>query len=92
MRGFNYYKVTTVTQVISLLNQYQEKAAILAGGSDMLTMMKDRLEGPKLKSPQHLLDIRGIKDLNSIREQKGGLRIGATVTLSNIAMVTKSRQ
>ena len=85
MRGFDYYKATTVAQAISLLTRYQEKAAILAGGSDILTMMKDRLQGPKLRAPQHLIDIKGIKDLNSIREQKSGLRIGATVTLSNIA-------
>jgi xanthine dehydrogenase YagS FAD-binding subunit len=85
MRGFNYYKVTTVIQAISLLTRYQEKAAILAGGSDMLAMMKDRLEGPKLKSPQHLLDIKGIKELNYIREQKNGLKIGATTTLADIA-------
>jgi xanthine dehydrogenase YagS FAD-binding subunit len=85
MRGFDYYKVTTVAQAISLLTRYQEKAAILAGGSDILTMMKDRLQGPKLRAPQHLIDIKGIKDLNSILEQKDGLRIGATVTLSNIA-------
>jgi len=70
MKGFEYYKTTTVTQAVSLLTRYQEKAAIIAGGSDMLTMMKDRLEGPKLKQPLHLLDITGIKDLNYIREQK----------------------
>lgn len=51
----------------------------------MITMMKDRLQGPKLRAPQHLIDIKGIKDLNSIREQKDGVRIGATVTLKNIA-------
>jgi xanthine dehydrogenase YagS FAD-binding subunit len=85
MRGFDYYKVTTVTQAISLLTRYQEKAAILAGGSDILTIMKDWLQGPKLRAPQHVLDIKGIKDLNSIREEKDGLRIGATATLSDIA-------
>jgi xanthine dehydrogenase YagS FAD-binding subunit len=85
MKGFDYYKVTTVTQAVSLLVRYQEKAAIIAGGSDMLTMMKDRLEGPKLKQPLHLLDITGIKDLNYIKEQKTGLKIGATATLSDIA-------
>jgi xanthine dehydrogenase YagS FAD-binding subunit len=84
MRGFDYYKVTTVAQAISLLTRYQEKAAVLAGGSDLLTMMKDRLQGPKLQAPQHLIDIKGIKDLNSIREQKDGLRIGAAATLRNI--------
>jgi xanthine dehydrogenase YagS FAD-binding subunit len=85
MRGFNYYKVTSVAQAISLLTQYQEKASILAGGSDILGRMKDRLEGPKLRHPQHLLDIKGIKDLNYIKEQKNGLKIGATTTLSEIA-------
>lgn len=85
MRGFNYYKVTTVTQAISLLTRFQEKASILAGGSDLLGRMKDRLEGPKLQLPQHLLDIKGIKDLNAITEQKNGLKIGATTSLSDIA-------
>jgi xanthine dehydrogenase YagS FAD-binding subunit len=84
MRGFNYYKVTSVAQAISLLTQYQEKASILAGGSDILGRMKDRLEGPKLQLPQHLLDIKGIKDLNYIMEQKNGLKIGATTSLSDI--------
>ena len=85
MRGFNYYKVTSVAQAISLLTRYQEKASILAGGSDILGRMKDRLEGPKLQLPQHLLDIKGIKDLNYIMEQKNGLKIGATTSLSDIA-------
>jgi len=74
-----------VAQTLSLLTRYQEKASILAGGSDLLARMKDRLEGPKLRPPQHLLDITGIKDLNYIRQQKNGLKIGATTILSDIA-------
>jgi xanthine dehydrogenase YagS FAD-binding subunit len=85
MRAFEYYKVTTVAQTLSLLSRHGEKASILAGGSDILGRMKDRLEGPKLQPPQHLLDIKGIKDLNYIMEQKNGLKIGATTTLSDIA-------
>jgi len=30
-------------------------------GSDLLSRMKDRLEGPKLHPPQHLLDISGLR-------------------------------
>ena len=85
MKTFEYYKVTSVPQATSLLARHQEKAAILAGGSDLLGMMKDRPEGPKAKMPQHLIDIKGIKDLNYIKEQKGSLKIGATATLSEIA-------
>jgi xanthine dehydrogenase YagS FAD-binding subunit len=85
MKPFEYYKVTSVAQAISLLAKHQEKAAILAGGSDLSGMMKDGLEGPKFKMPQHLIDIKEIKDLNTIKEQKGSLKIGATTTLSEIA-------
>ena len=85
MKAFEYYKVTNVAQAISLLSKYQEKAAILAGGSDLLGMMKDRLEGPRLKMPQYIIGIKEIKDLNYIKEQKGSLKIGASTTLGDIA-------
>ena len=84
MKPFDYYKVTTVGQAVDLLAKYQEKAAILAGGSDLLGMMKDRIEGPKLKTPQHLIDIKGIKELAYVKEQKTGLKIGAATTLAAI--------
>ena len=84
MRPFDYYNVTSVAQAVSLLAKHPQKAAILAGGSDLLAMMKDRLEGPKLKLPTHLIDIKGIKELNYIKEQKNGVRIGAGTVLSDI--------
>ncbi|MFB3887304.1 MAG: xanthine dehydrogenase family protein subunit M [Thermodesulfobacteriota bacterium] len=85
MKAFEYFKVASVAQTLSLLTKHQEKAAILAGGSDLLGIMKDRLEGPKFKMPQYLIDIKGIKDLVYIKEQKTGLKIGATTTLTEIA-------
>jgi len=84
MRPFDYYKVTSVGQAVSLLSRHQQKAAILAGGTDLLGMMKDRIEGPKLKTPEFLIDIKGIKDLTYIREHKNGLKIGAGTPLSEI--------
>lgn len=84
MRPFNYYKVASVAQAVSLLSKHQQQAAILAGGSDLLGMMKDNVEGPKLKLPAYLIDIKGIKELNYIREEKAGLRIGAGTPVSEI--------
>ena len=84
MKPFDYYRVTTVGQAVALLTKYQEKAAILAGGSDLLGLVKDGVEGPALKTPKHLIDIKGIKDFAYIKEQKTGLRIGAGTTLSEI--------
>jgi xanthine dehydrogenase YagS FAD-binding subunit len=85
MRGFEYHKVTTVAQATALLAKYPGKGALLAGGSDMLTLMKDRVEGPKLHPPLHVFDIKGIRGLNSIQSRKGALKIGAMATLSDIA-------
>ena len=84
MKPFDYYKVTSVAQAVSLLSKYQQKAAILAGGSDLLGLMKDRVEGPKFKIPASLIDIKGIKELSYIKEQKNGLKIGAGTPLSEI--------
>jgi len=66
MRSFDYYKVTTVSQAVALLARHKETAAVLGGGSDMLAIMKDRVEGAKLKSPRHVLDINGVKEISHI--------------------------
>ncbi len=84
MKPFDYYQVSTVNQAIALLAKHQEKAAILAGGSDLLGMMKDGIEGAALERPRHLIDIKGIKELSGIRERPAGLRVGAATTLSEL--------
>lgn len=84
MKPFDYYKVASVAQAVSLLSKHQQKAAILAGGSDLMGLMKDRVEGPKFKLPGFLIDIKGIKELNVIKDQKGWLKIGAGTPLSDI--------
>ena len=85
MKGFDYYRPATVKEAVSLLARHGDKASLIAGGSDMLAMMKDRVEGPKLKSPVHLIDIKGIDGLAHIRQEKDVLRIGAAATLTDIA-------
>jgi len=55
------------------LSKYQEKAAILAEKRSF-GLMKDRIEGPKLKTPLHLIDIKGSRSWPEIKEQKTGLK------------------
>jgi xanthine dehydrogenase YagS FAD-binding subunit len=86
MKAFEYFKVTSVADAVSLLAKHGEKAAILAGGIDLLGMMKDGIEGPKLKLPKYVIGIKGIKELSYIKEQKGGIKIGAATTLTDIAL------
>lgn len=69
---FEYSKPGTLSEAISLLQQYGEDAKILAGGHSLIPMMKLRLA-----IPTHLIDINGLSDLEYINESNGFLRLGA---------------
>jgi carbon-monoxide dehydrogenase medium subunit len=69
---FEYSAPKTLDEALGLL---AEGAKPLAGGMSLIPMMKLRLA-----SPEHLVDLGRIKDLNYVREQGGSLLIGATAT------------
>lgn len=71
---FDYVRANTIDEALSLLAQ-NEDAKILAGGHSLIPAMKLRLAMPSL-----LVDIGRIKDLAYIREQNGGIVIGAATT------------
>lgn len=74
MKKFDYLKPQTLEEALSLLNQHGKKAKLIAGGTDVMVMMKER----KL-SPEILISLRGIRGLDQIKYNKN-LRIGAMVT------------
>lgn len=55
------------------------EADVLAGGTDLISLMKEYLETPK-----RLVNIKGIKELGGIQSTKTGLRIGAAVTVEEL--------
>ncbi len=64
-----------------MLAEHQGKAKIIAGGTDILVMMKHRAV-----TPQYLVNIKGIKGLDSIEyDEAKGLRIGPLTTLTVLA-------
>lgn len=63
-------------EACALLSKYPEGAKVIAGGQSLLIILKQGL-----LSPDYLIDIRGISDLDYIRyDEKDGLRIGALTT------------
>jgi xanthine dehydrogenase YagS FAD-binding subunit len=46
--------------------------------------MKDRVQGPQLKIPEVLVNVKTIPQLNRISHNEEGIRIGAVVTLSQL--------
>jgi xanthine dehydrogenase YagS FAD-binding subunit len=79
MRAFEYANPTTKEQAVALLGSSWDGAEVLAGGTDLLSLMKDDIVHPK-----RLVDIKGIAELGGIKPSKTGLRIGATVTIQEL--------
>jgi len=70
--SFEYLAPEGIGEAIAFLRQYGDDAKLLAGGQSLVPMMKLRVARPK-----YLIDIHRIADLNYIREEAGGIRIGA---------------
>lgn len=79
MRGFEYANPTTTEQAVALLGGSWADAEVLAGGTDLLSLMKDDVVHPK-----RLVNIKDISELRGIKASKAGLRIGATVTIQEL--------
>ncbi len=84
---FEYIEAKTMKEACSLLSGYREQAKVLAGGTDLLVMMKQ-----KVVTPGYLLNIKRVPGLDHITEDKDCLRIGALATLSNIESSSKIQQ
>ncbi len=78
MQAFEYVSPTSKEQVTTLLG---ENASILAGGTDLLALMKDYVV-----TPHRLVNIKQIEQLRGISYQpRNGLRIGALTTIAELA-------
>ncbi|HYP26067.1 MAG TPA: FAD binding domain-containing protein [Blastocatellia bacterium] len=89
MRAFEYASPTTKEQVVSLLGSQWGEAEVLAGGTDLLALMKDDIVHPK-----RLVNLKEVRELRGITYSPGqGLRIGALATIQDLldsAVVARS--
>jgi carbon-monoxide dehydrogenase medium subunit len=69
---FEYFAAPTVPEAIGLLQRYGAEAKLLAGGHSLIPLMKLRLA-----TPRYLVDLNRIRELSSIEERGGALRVGA---------------
>lgn len=86
MKAFELHEAHSVQEAVSLLSQYNSSAKIIAGGSDLLGIMKDQLTGPNLPYPEHLVDVNTIPEFATINRSSDSLGIGAGVTLADIEL------
>jgi xanthine dehydrogenase YagS FAD-binding subunit len=82
MKKFAHFNTTTLDEAVTLLRRYRGRAAVIAGGTDLLGKMKDRI----LPSyPEALINVKTIPGLDFIKEENGWLKIGALTRLEDIA-------
>jgi xanthine dehydrogenase YagS FAD-binding subunit len=83
VKPFKHYNAGSVDEALSMLKDYKGEARLMAGGTDLLAVLKDQiLEG----YPKALINIKTIPGLGNIQENKEGLRIGALAKLADIAL------
>src|ERR1700674_5298064 len=77
---FEFRAPRTLEEAARILDGERTNAMPLAGGTDLLPNMKRRQQVPRT-----LMSLRHIQSLSDIELSDGGLRLGACLTLSDIA-------
>jgi carbon-monoxide dehydrogenase medium subunit len=75
MIDFDYRAPTQLDEALDLLKQHGEDARVIAGGTALVIMMKQRLVRPEV-----LVSLRRIPGLDRVQTDNGTLRLGATAT------------
>ena len=87
MIRFEYVSPNSVKQALGLLSANWADSEILAGGTDLLALMKDYVVTPK-----RVVNIKELPGMQAISAEHGELRIGALVTLDRIADAAQVRR
>ena len=79
MKPFEYARPTTESEAVEFLGENGIQAAILAGGTDLTSLMR-----AELFSPSRVVDLKQIPSLHEVTRVDGGIQIGALVTLADL--------
>jgi xanthine dehydrogenase YagS FAD-binding subunit len=79
MKSFAHHNARSLEEALDLWQHYQGEARFLAGGSDLLGVLKD---GVLPKNPQAVINLKTIAGLDEVTLNPDGLRLGPLVRLS----------
>ena len=86
MKNFAHVNARSLDEAIAALQRYGKRAAVIAGGTDLLGKMKDEILPTY---PEALVNIKTIPGLDRIEEKDGTLFIGALARLEDVATDTR---
>jgi xanthine dehydrogenase YagS FAD-binding subunit len=82
MKNFAHVNAKSLDEAVAALQRYGKRAAVIAGGTDLLGKMKDEILSDY---PEALINIKTIPGLDLIEEKGAELSIGALTRLEEIA-------
>jgi 4-hydroxybenzoyl-CoA reductase subunit beta len=77
--GFEHLQPSSLDEALLFLAEHGERARIIAGGTEILVSMKQRL-----LAPEYLVNLKAVTELDYVSEDEVGLRIGALTSLSTL--------
>jgi len=80
VRQFEFASPKTKQQAVGLLGNSFDDAAVLAGGTDLLALMKDDVVHPK-----RLVNIKQVAEMHGVTPRPVEIRVGALTTLGELA-------
>jgi len=81
MKSFKHINAKSLEEAVEILEKYKEKARPIAGGTDLLGAMKDKIHS---EYPELLVNLKTIDGLAYIKENENTLKIGPLTKLSDI--------
>lgn len=79
MKAFEYARPETEAEAVEFLGANPSQTAVLAGGTDLVSLMK-----AELLAPTRVVDLKRIPSLREVTRADGGIQIGALATLSDL--------
>ena len=76
---FEYKRAKSIAEAIGFYTHFEGQARYLAGGTDLIPLLKLRLSTPAV-----LIDLKHITELKTLSRDAGWLAIGANVTLFDL--------
>lgn len=81
LRSFKHASATSAEEALQTLSKYKDRAALVAGGTDLLGALKDTIFP---EYPEVLINLSNVQELSYVRESRDSIRIGSLTKIHEI--------
>lgn len=82
MKTFQHVNAKSISEAVQWMADYGNKAKLIAGGTDLLGLLKQRVP---VNYPETLINLKTIEGMDQFQTDENGLTLGALVKLADIA-------